>query len=268
MYASKITSKIIINKQYKEINPTVCGGEKCESGHFYGPAVRSYWLLHFVVSGKGVFKTARGEYSLGKNDVFVIRPYEVTYYEADAEEPWEYFWIGFTSSISLPAKLTENDTLYAPFLADIFRDMINAEDVSSGGRGFEAFLCAKIWELISRLEGAEEQLSPLADGYVRTAVNIMENEYQSGVTVEAISHRLHLNRSYFYTIFKRGTGRSPREYLVSLRMKKAAEWLRERGLGVSVTALSVGYPDVFSFSRAFKNYYGVSPSDYTKMEKG
>jgi AraC-like DNA-binding protein len=93
---------------------------------------------------------------------------------------------------------------------------------------------------------------------------MMENEFHSGISVEEIADRLHLNRSHFSVTFKRGTGRSPREYLISLRMKKAAEWLCEGGLSVSVTAASVGYPDVFAFSRAFKNYYGVSPTEYTK----
>lgn len=260
-------SKIIINKHYKEINPTVCGREECTSGHFYGPAVRSYWLLHFVVSGKGVLKTSRGEYALGKNDVFVIHPYEVTYYEADKSEPWEYIWIGFSSSLPLPARLSEHDVFYAPFLSDIFHEAVNAEDVSAGGRGFEAFLCSKIWELISRLEVSEEHPSPLADGYVRAALNIMATEYHSGISVEEIADRLHLNRSYFSSLFKKVMNRSPREYLIDLRMKKAAEWLCERGFGVSVTAASVGYPDVFAFSRAFKNYYGVSPTEYTKMRR-
>ena len=260
-------SKIIINKQYIEINPTVCGREKCEAEHFYGPAVRNYWLLHFVVSGKGMFRTSRGEYSLGKNDVFIIRPYEITYYEADKAEPWEYLWIGFSSSLPLPARLSENDAFYAPFLSEIFHSAVNAEDISAGVRGFEAFLCSKIWELISRLEMSEEHPSPLADGYVRTAVNIMENEYHSGVTVEDIADRLHLNRSHFSITFKKVTGMSPREFLMSLRMKKAAVWLRDERLSVSVTAASVGYPDVFSFSRAFKNYYGVSPSEYINTKR-
>jgi AraC-like DNA-binding protein len=259
-----LVSKVIVNKQYKEINPKVCGWEKCAPGHFYGPAVRSYWLLHFVVSGKGAFRNSRGEYSLGKNDVFIIRPYEVTYYEADGSEPWEYIWIGFASTLDMPAKLSENDVLYAPFLSELFHEAVNAEDVSSGGKGFEAFLCSRIWELLSRLEGSDGHTSPLADEYVRTAVNMMENEFHSGISVEAIADRLHLNRSHFSVTFKRVTGRSPREYLISLRMKKAAEWLCEEGLSVSVTAASVGYPDVFAFSRAFKNYYGVSPTEYTK----
>ena len=59
---------------------------------------------------------------------------------------------------------------------------------------------------------------------------------------------------------------SPREYLAALRMNKAAELLCE-GFGVSVVAASVGYPDVFSFSRAFKNYYKIPPTQYVKTKR-
>ena len=126
--------------------------EKCQPGHSYGPAVRSYFLLHFVVSGKGRFQTRSGNYDLKKGDVFIIRPYDVNFYQADEKDPWTYIWIGFTSEVILPPVITSKDTVYAPFLSDIFFDCINGEDVTQNGRGYEAFLCSKIWELISRLE--------------------------------------------------------------------------------------------------------------------
>ena len=259
-----LNNKIIINRHYKDINPEVCGRESCDPGHFYGPAVRSYWLLHFVVSGKGRFTSPRGSFSPSKGDMFIIRPYEITFYEADETEPWDYIWIGFSAGVSLPSSLLESDVIYAPDMRDIFGRIDSAEDVRSNRSGCEPTLVSAVWELIGRLEQADGRAPLLPDGHVKAALNIMENEYHSGVTVEEIAARLHLNRSYFWSLFKGVMKRSPKEYLTALRMERAAELLRKRKLSVSVTAASVGYPDLFAFSRAFKNHYGISPSEYAK----
>ena len=98
-------SRLVANYGLKPINPVQCGSEQCEPEHDYGPASRHHWLLHFVVSGGGSFRTARGKYELGAGDIFIIRPYEVTYYCASMRDPWEYIWIGFTSEKTLPAAI-------------------------------------------------------------------------------------------------------------------------------------------------------------------
>lgn len=60
-----------------------CGREDCEKGHFFGPAVRSHQLIHFVLKGKGIYRTEYGEYEIKEGEAFLIRPGEVTYYRAD-----------------------------------------------------------------------------------------------------------------------------------------------------------------------------------------
>lgn len=45
----------ITNMGFKEINPVDFGEQICLPGHYYGPHARSYYLLHYVVSGKGTF---------------------------------------------------------------------------------------------------------------------------------------------------------------------------------------------------------------------
>lgn len=263
----RLKNKIIINRRYSDVNPEVCGKEHCLPLHSYGPAVRSYWLLHFVVSGKGIFKTRRGEYELGKNEMFIIRPNDVTSYCADENDPWAYMWIGFSTQLALPQILSSNDVIYAPYLADIFNECVDMKDISEGCRGYEAYLCSKIWELRARLEEGENSSGETVEGYIRSALNIMDSEYLRGITVEEVAERLHLNRSYFTKLFSKVMMVPPRDYLAALRMNKAAELMCDGGFSVSIAAASVGYPDVFSFSRAFKNYYGLSPTDYVKTKR-
>lgn len=260
-------NKIIINQHYSDINPRLCGMEECTSGHYYGPTTRELWLLHFVVSGKGKFKTERGEYQLGENDMFVIRPYDVTYYEADKKDPWTYIWIGFSCGTKLPDTLLENDVLHVPFLANIFRDCFSAEDLPENGRGYEAYVCAAIWQMISLLEKRELYSMDMTEHYIRSALDIIDSEYATGITVEDIAARLHLNRSYFSTMFTKIMGVTPKDKIASVRMHKAAELLCERSFDVSVVARSMGFPDVFSFSRAFKRYHKLSPSEYRDRER-
>lgn len=43
------------NLRLWDVNPLICGEEACEPGHTFGPAARDYYLLHYVLSGKGTF---------------------------------------------------------------------------------------------------------------------------------------------------------------------------------------------------------------------
>ncbi|MBO7217085.1 MAG: helix-turn-helix transcriptional regulator, partial [Clostridia bacterium] len=72
-----------------------------------------------------------------------------------------------------------------------------------------------------------------------------------------------MNRSYISSVFKEKYGISPKHYLLNHRMNMAATLLQQQNR-VNATAAAVGYSDTFIFSKAFKNYYGVSPSEYSK----
>ena len=71
---------LLSNQRWKEVNPIQFGWEHCAPGHSFGPASRSYLLLHYVVSGKGVFTVGGRSYDLGPGQIFVIHPYDMTYY--------------------------------------------------------------------------------------------------------------------------------------------------------------------------------------------
>ena len=75
-----------------------CGREQCAPGHFWGPAIRPHYLLHVVLHGKGEFFYQEKKYELSAGDAFLIEPMQTHYYQADKEDPWEYFYNLFCRS--------------------------------------------------------------------------------------------------------------------------------------------------------------------------
>lgn len=71
-----IKSEIVIDQHYKDFSPMQFGSETCDPGHFFGPSVRTHWLLHYIVYGFGRFERDGISYSVKPGDIFVIPPYE------------------------------------------------------------------------------------------------------------------------------------------------------------------------------------------------
>lgn len=265
MLLTEFGSKLIINQDFKPINPLQCGMCKCPTGYSFGPAMRKFWLLHFVTSGKGKFINERGSREVTENQMFVIRPYETATYTADENDPWTYIWIGFRADAVPPALMSE-DVISAPYLKDLFLSAYKDDFFSDGNTdgAYESFLCGVIWQMFGKLRYAPQKQASVYEMYIMPAISIMKSDYPNPITVSDIAERLHISRGYFSRVFMEETGVSPKKYLNGIRMKKAAELITDSGLSLTVAASSVGYPDVFTLSRAFKMHYGCSPTEYIK----
>lgn len=247
---------IIKNEGYNGLNPVGFGYHACPPSHSWGPAARVCWRICYVFSGKGIYKGNGGSYQVNAGSLVVLPPYVSVYYEADAVDPWDYAWVDFTSHGKLPVKLP--DVIECPAAQPIFQAMKKCEN-QEGGRS--AFLCAKLWELFALLLNDKQ----ITMDCVELSLDYIHLEYMNSITVEQIAQRLNLDRSYFSTLFKKKVGISPGKYLMDYRMGIAASLLLKSGTSVSVTANSVGYSDIYIFSKMFKRYYGISPREYVRQ---
>ena len=84
-----------------EIGLTSVGRSDTMPGHKYGPAVRPYYLIHYILSGSGIFKVDNVTYHLHAGQGFLIVPNCRTTYIADKETPWSYIWYLLIQSGSL-----------------------------------------------------------------------------------------------------------------------------------------------------------------------
>ena len=92
-------------------------------------------------------------------------------------------------------------------------------------------------------------------------------------SVEAFMRKLPLNYDYVRKLFKKETGLTPHEYLTAVRMERAKKIIlsgvsnRYSAYTIGQIAEACGYAEPLYFSRVFKKYFGISPTDYAKMNK-
>lgn len=96
------------------------------------------------------------------------------------------------------------------------------------------------------------------------AVKYLEESYGEQISLDAIAGHAHISKYHFSRLFTRFLGISFKNYLTSLRIKKAKEMLTDRSLTITEISQAVGYNDLSQFERVFRKMEGRSPSVYRK----
>lgn len=101
-------------------------------------------------------------------------------------------------------------------------------------------------------------------------INIIKkyiDEHFKDVTLENLTPLVHMNPDYISKFFKQRTGQNFSDYLIEVRMKKAAQLLDDIRYKTYEVSDMVGYTNSFNFTRTFKSYYGITPRDYRNKRK-
>lgn len=250
-----------------------CGYEACESSHAFGPAVRDHFLIHYILRGKGSFHRNNKIYTLEKGQGFLICPDVITFYEADANDPWTYAWVGFhglkAAGYLEAAGLTQDTPILVPKNADYiihcFEEMLKTQELKIGR---ELRLLGILYTLLSELiETNTYTLSQSTrrdrkEDYIQAAIQYIEMNYSRKITVKELAHHINLDRSYLCYLFKELLSKSPQQFLIDYRINRAMELMHNPLLTLGDIARSVGYSDVLSFSKAFSKVKGMAPSFY------
>lgn len=239
------------------------GHEICEPKHGFGPAVRQQYLLHYVHRGRGWYRRGETVYHLEAGDLFLIHPGELTYYEADAQEPWEYSWIGFHGNqaqallegcgmLERPVlRVRKQQTGEVRNLLEKLRRGKNANAMLQTGLLYQFFSCL--------MDTLELDRPTAAKTYWESAAQYIRNNYMYDISVAGVAAVVGVDRSYLYRLFKQYHNRSPQQYLLQCRVDAARQMLLETPYSVTEIAYSCGFKDVATFGRAFRSLTGMSP---------
>lgn len=116
-------------------------------------------------------------------------------------------------------------------------------------------------------EPSEIAITSLDEKLVENAIKYVEaNIARSDLSVEELSHELGMSRVHLYKKLLQITGKTPIEFIRVIRLKRAAQMLRESQQNVSEIAYQLGFNNPKYFSKYFKDEFGVLPSVYQERE--
>lgn len=258
-----------MNKNQESLKIYYCGHEACESGHSFGPATRSHYLMHFILKGKGCYQVANNTFAIKEGEAFLIRPHEVTFYKADLEQPWEYVWVAF-DGVEAERLLEEykmfgeqylcsfkEQDVVKEYLMKIFQVYIESNNNKEELIGWFYLIFSKI------MKGNKEELPTDMDYYKKSERYIRHN-YGYDIHIADVAKYIGIDRTYLFKIFKKYTGVSPKKFLTTYRISAAKDMLRNTSLSVTEIALSCGFHDSSVFCKNFDKEVGTSPLKYKR----
>ena len=101
---------------------------------------------------------------------------------------------------------------------------------------------------------------------MHSAVTYFNENYNQDISIENYSQTRGMSVSWFIRNFKKYTGMTPMQFIVSLRVNNAQILLEQTNYSIYEIAKIVGYDDQLYFSRLFRKQKGVSPSQYRKRQ--
>ncbi|MGE7114813.1 ABC transporter substrate-binding protein [Lysinibacillus sp. NPDC047702] len=123
-----------------------------------------------------------------------------------------------------------------------------------------------IYELFNLLQNSTDKGKP--SKLIAYALNYIHKNYHEVITMRKLADLLGCSVSYMHRLFKAEVGESPNDYIIGIRLEQASQLLLTTQLSVGEIAFSIGYSDMYYFSRLFKKQFGVSPLHFRERRFG
>ncbi|MFT4146522.1 MAG: AraC family transcriptional regulator [Mobilitalea sp.] len=246
------------------------GREQCKALHQWGPGIRNFYLIHHVVSGKGIYKVGKRSFEISTGNTFLIYPNTEITYIADQNDPWEYYWVGFQGNDARiiinqtdfteenPVIYTELNNSFETYLMNIY----NAKGNSTSSKIIMSGYLMLALSLLVQNSSHTKQHYHSTNTYLHKATEYIEFNYAQELTVQGIADYIGISRSQLYRVFMEHYKLSPEQFILEFRIKHACQLLKDSNLSIGSVGYSVGFNDNLYFSKAFKKIKGISPREY------
>ena len=266
---------------YLDLNPpknrplaVVCGGlEHCTPDYAIRRESFPFYSIEYVARGRGEVKLKGRTFPLQPGRLFSYGPGVPHRITGDAADPLVKYFVDFAGAAA-PARLRACGLapgrvaqVFPPnALAALFDELIESGlQVGQSGAG----LCAGLLDclamkILAAKAPLEDSTTPAFATYQQCRRHV-EQHFMRLQSLEQIASECHANDAYLCRLFRRYDRQTPYQFLLRLKMNRAAERLQLPGALVKQVAEESGYADPFHFSRVFKGVLGLSPDAFRRM---
>ncbi|MBR2722056.1 MAG: AraC family transcriptional regulator [Clostridia bacterium] len=239
------------------------------------PEGRNDYQLLYIAAGKGefYFKGSKEPTIVTKGNMILFRPGEPQVYYYYAVDKTEVYWVHFTGwkveeyleryelphdeNVFYTGVSPDYPWIYNQMIRELQLQRVNYEDMIS-------LYMHHIFITINRYikEGRENKTDTIND--IERAAHYFKDNFTKPISVEqyAMEHLMSVN--WFIHSFKSVMKMSPMQYIISLRIAMAKGYLENSAKNIAEISNEVGYENALYFSRLFRKYTGMTPTEYRK----
>lgn len=266
---------------YLNLNPPqsapltiVSGGcEHCNPDYAIHRAKFPFYSIEYVSRGGGSVKLKNHHHELQPGVVFSYGPGVRQDIIAAPDDPPIKYFVNFAGRksrrILAQCGLPPGEVLqvFPPHeINNLFDELI---ECGQRGSPKNVELCRKLLDCLAlkisaaRAPAAGTESLSFAT-YQHCRQHIEKNHLQLK-TLQQIAQECHVDCAYLCRLFRRFDHQTPYQFLMRLKMTRAAEWLRQPNSLVKQVAERTGFGDQFHFSRVFKSVFGIAPDIFRRL---
>ena len=254
------------------------GGEPAFSYHFH-----ERFEILFVVSGELHICIDEKNYVVSANQTVILSPFE-KHRGTAGKDGVKYHCITFRSSDFTNA--SDASKKYLSLIAQnstSFEKVVDNSELAEAIKGLVSYLeyrntinplCSmgKMYEVIGLMyqyasdSKSNAQNIPKEDGFGEV-IQYIDTNFLSNISTRDISKKFGYNVAYFCRKFKNETGTTVMKYVLELKLEYGKNLLLATNESVNSIASKGGFSDKSHFSNCFRKRYGISPSEYRKVNK-
>lgn len=226
------------------------------------------------LSGEGTVWTDMKPHNVTGNRIVVVNPNQIHY--VTSESIFKYYCVQIDTDYLLSLGIDTDEAYFSEevddaFLSDIISDIYKEWEGKEELRNIMLKSCLDAFSVRlyrnHRLTDAQGSKESRTLKKVKSSVSYIKNNYNRDLTLEEIASVAGLSRYHFCREFKKATDLTPVEFINRIRCERAKTLLESKKYSVSEISTMCGFATSAHFSKIFKRFFLVYPSEYLKNGK-